>query len=416
MKDSTFLSSMVSLSELLPQNETTIIRDFKQYISIINFSKHIYKDIIDAVCEFYINKNFYKFDPHVGESACQIRANLIYYIYRHTKNYIGVTLFIESIKNKINFLNKLEKDPKYFYTNFKQGASIESLIKFIELDYKVNLNIILLYLCYVLTNQKKNNYKEEMCIDIDKFMNDYQITRKMCKKFIHYLQKKLSWYSCEFIFHLSKSIQTSKNFDTLLHYTLTEDDDGRYVLPCYLSMKVMLNYMLKNIYTLVLDIDYKGISHRKRLKLRANSEGKCLFLDKNSDTINPCLIVEGMAITSYNSTNEYIIQIREHSIYTIILAYMACHPQYNGKKLHFLSEDLFKLIKENKENQYSLTDDIKNEIHVIENELYQMRLLAEKIGCTKDNKNMFFIRHVYCSNFGNILPDIFDRVKQDTLL
>lgn len=389
-----FINNKINLYELLPQSETTILTDSTQSASIIKLFIKICKDVIESLKLFYIEKKFDNFDPHVGEAACQIRALLMYYIYFDTKDIYFYSEIIKNMGEKIYFLESILREPNIFQT-YSADKSITKFIEFFELNDKVPTYVIILYLCYVLTKFKQN-FNGETFINVEHFMIDYEVSKKKTKKFIHYLQNKIAFYSCEFIFHLSNHYQSCVDLKTLLKYFLKQDDDGRDVLPCYFSMKSIIDCIKKKKIEIFVKINLHGKNFISSINLNVNENGQPVLLNQSScEEDLPCLFIEVDAITGFYSEEQYLHRLFQYNIHELILNYMAAHPQYSGKKLASFANDPLDSSNNSKPSNIDLT--------LISREFLNQKFLADERGCSEKNKSTFFIRHIYCENIANLL-------------
>lgn len=63
-----------SIVDLLPQNNLALVRNSKLAFEILKMVYNITSLLVDCLSKFYIRKQYQYFDPHVGDTACQIRA------------------------------------------------------------------------------------------------------------------------------------------------------------------------------------------------------------------------------------------------------------------------------------------------------------------------------------------------------
>ena len=66
----------MSLNNLLlfPYSSKTILVDQKMKMKVLHFTDFFLEEIIAAIELFFLKKEFQKFDAHVGDTLCQIRA------------------------------------------------------------------------------------------------------------------------------------------------------------------------------------------------------------------------------------------------------------------------------------------------------------------------------------------------------
>lgn len=64
----------LSILSLLPQSPETQIPTHLKFSKVLKLLRFFTSKLINALESFYIKHNVHEFDPHVGETSCQIRA------------------------------------------------------------------------------------------------------------------------------------------------------------------------------------------------------------------------------------------------------------------------------------------------------------------------------------------------------
>lgn len=63
-----------SIVDLLPQNNFSLVRNSKLAFEILKMVYNITSLLANCLSKFYLRKQYQYFDPHVGDTACQVRA------------------------------------------------------------------------------------------------------------------------------------------------------------------------------------------------------------------------------------------------------------------------------------------------------------------------------------------------------
>ena len=84
---------------------------------------------------------------------------------------------------------------------------------------------------------------------------------------------------------------------------------------------------------------------------------------------------------------EFVNFFKNKNIYQIIMAGMADHPQYSGKKLSSIKEGSFSDIRF---NEFRL-------------KFFDMKLFSQKFGCSSKDSRTLFIRHIFFDYISNQL-------------
>ncbi len=392
---------LYSCIELLPQSSNTQIPNHVKGSKILWILEKIIEHMIEALKSFFISQKYYEFDPHVGETACQIRAYHIFELSCLIKKYkINIKNKLHSLENlKKIILVEIERLQSSESKKIKGLKPVSLEVFLVKQQFFVTFNSleIYLFLCRFLSIYKIFDKYQEPIINYPLLCRNLEINKNLARKIIHQYQIKLSKISCDKILGATK-----KNYEFILSYKylsqfLHLDDDGRNVLPCYLVTKVLLKCLQKKDNVILIVCKRKnhfGMIDNIVLPFKFNSQGEFAYFptDKIEKKQNrPCYVIEG--IVNYERNNiepekSYISRFLKTGLKKIILANMAIHPQYSGKKLYKLSINPFHYKKNN----------INKKTCQIEKEFSIMRKTAKLIGCSYENPKLFYIKHIYCDN------------------
>jgi len=234
-------------------------------------------------------------------------------------------------------------------------------------------------------------------IDYKKLITEVKISKNLARKIVHEYQKKLSLESSQYIERLAKNIA----IEDMRNFSFKEmreiDDDGRTVYPCFLVTDILLNKLMemkRDIFCLV-RTEYASEKRLIHMRFVFNDNKKCYEFSEEvpfAQNELPALIVHGVTYRKLNTKaeiKEFIDFFKEKGLYQIIMAGMADHPQYSGKKLAAIKK--------------AINIDFYNKNSNIINKFLEMKLFSKQFGCSANDARTFFIRHIFCDYVSNQL-------------
>jgi hypothetical protein len=349
--------------------------------AIIDLMLFITKSMCYVLDRFYIQNQMNLFDPHVGDTACQIRACMLarikklpidsgYLVSRMDElNLIHIKL--EKLKSEVHPVIESERNNHFTVIEF-----IHHIGAYFHVTYEEKI----LFQSYFLTLFKKEIAYRITVIDYDKICSNLQISRKMAKKITRHYQLAIAHESCSFISQCTNNMShfmMNPSFVLLLRLT---DDDGREVLPCYFYTKIILEYAKQQQIPLLALIKINDEKHQ--LCFIANEGESFAPIDKLTHQHKaPCIVITAHTKVNFKQFHEELAAI---GIETMLLSAMADHVQYTGNKLSVFAHDLQAIEHEN-----SLLIQLALEIN-------EIRKVVKNYGCSQHNHNLFSVEHIYC--------------------
>lgn len=394
----------VSSLQLLPQSSKTQIPNHLKYSKVLQLVKFFTQHAVSALEAFYIKENFYEFDPHVGENACQIRAYQIaliasninkeikYIIYRKIEQ---LSLLISKIEKDLPHYQKLETTRQKIYGHY---VTLEEFILKNKYYFEINETELFLILTKILTNYKAVTVQSKSNICYSRLTKDLGASKNTARELVHLYQVNISKISCGFILELANQLPYSKLDKDNFRVLQQSDDDGRIVLPCFWTMKAIYSHLVYKKILIMLVI--KRIHNQKVIEefiLTSSPSNNYNFstaeetMLKNSEM--PCFVIKGEVIYTQPEIElrqTFIMRLQNLGIEKLFLLNAAIHPQYSGKKLHSLSSN--PLI------DYSQT----LLLSPIEQEYFALREQADYVGCSIRNSSLLYIYHMYCDKVQRI--------------
>ncbi|MGD9152298.1 MAG: hypothetical protein PVG30_01390 [Gammaproteobacteria bacterium] len=399
--------------DLLPQHPESIIRNSIMEDKLLKLMYFFVQETIETFDSFFIKKNYAKFDPHVGETSCQIRAYKILTITKRTSKYSSKR-YQKKINQLYNTLDKIDSLIKKKTKCKTKGLAIQDFIKNNVCYYRLSKEELFLIQSYFLTKYKKSLGKNETYINYDNLINATNTNKKFVRKLVHDYQLKLSKASCEFVIDIS-NISKLPNCTQILQSLQFNDDDGRYVLPCYDFMKVLLVNLFSHEFPILFIIERylkKELKEIVPLVYVSEKQDKNDFVlnDKNIPLHTPCFVVRGSVSYDnfFEETKNYIKRISALGVTDVLMLNMAQHPQYSGN-----------LLSKYKDNPYKSTFEsllLKNNLEGKEEELLQMKEKALKSGCCKENPSLFYVKHVFCDTIKSQMDKLNIKCLEELIL
>ena len=240
----------------LHQARQSLLTTCEMKIKILHLIAFFTKTAIDALNNFYFKKDFSKFDPHVGETLCQIRAYKIVMLSSKVRDKVKLIAVQSEIKRLGSFYRLTKERLAFFQMELISGnsqsqkeiASHTCLDVFLEengLVFELSSDVFYLMQAYFLTIFKSLNNNEDTYLDHEKICKTMNIARKLSKKIVHYYQSNLAKDSSEYIFRLANELP-NQNLAFPLNDLKQVDDDDRIVLPCYIATKILLENAIKH--------------------------------------------------------------------------------------------------------------------------------------------------------------------------
>ncbi len=270
-----------------------------------------------------------RLDPHVGDTACQIRAcQLIFLsqemVQKNTRTYYEA--FCQKLKQEIQILESGQ---------LSELGILPEEIFFFGVSF---------FLTVFRASDEFGGAKAIKYLQIAKFL---KISKTWAKWIIQVAQKALSMNSCDFIFRLSHKIDYP--YSHLLKKLLQEGDDDRQLLPCFFLSDVIWRYLKKEKIPILFEVhSVEGHSSGHLLPGGGGQGGGAdehrlveskLFLNKENLGQKACfhVVCRATAIRGIDAS----LKILENLFY----ANQSIHSQYAGNRLKSFKEDPFDLLK-----------------------------------------------------------------------
>lgn len=399
-----------NILSLLPYSENAQLVNKQQKLDDLYFIKAVVDFSIIALKQFMAG-NLVFFDAQVGENLCQIRACKILYL---AKKWLYIPSSKEEFSKEIklfkDYKSKLEfiifewenaiKHSTAFNKNLDGTENISDFFTRHDLLLDLSDDFIFIITCCFLTHFNIRDNNIPVAINLEYISREFHISKYRSKRLTHKYQQLICKLGCNFIMNIANQLPSQHRFMEILPALYQVADEDRTVLPCYTVSEIILYHNQKEkipILFIVHQLTNSEFQHKQQIiyfLFTCDNEQKDWLLTPCSSYLSDhCMIVTGEVIHQPNKTHEttkqYVTRILEEGPLKLILANTAIHPQYSGKKLSSWRENPFPILMQ------ECSSTIKNQ-H--ENNLLTMQQFAVDYGCSKQNRSLFFLRHIYANS------------------
>lgn len=398
-----------SCIDFLSKKGDLLVADVKMALSVVDFLLYATDCLASALKNFYIDKSYYLFNPHVGENFCQARACYLLVLaaeaeaktFSINKRILSLNHAHDKLLNLKNSL--LESNANAKFAGAKQ-ITLKSFLAKNNCFFELSKKELFLFSCYFLTFFQHRHPVGTPAISSDEVSEKTNIPRKFARELINYYRKLLADHSCDFITYCMEFLRCNPEDMNLLQKLRKNDDMGRAVLPCYFASKVLFSFILKKqipFLILVQRLTRSGVDFVTMRFAFDKSKRKYVRSELSYDTSGyqqPSLVISGFTYypNSTETTEDFINRFEEAGLQRIFLANMATHPQYGGKNLaqyrtNPFSAELYK----QEPNAASWLD-----------ELVEKQSWSRNQGCAQTNSSLFLAEHISCDTPQNCLSDL----------
>ncbi len=327
---------MQSLLDLLPKGGSSIVDSLKNEMKFFQRFLFLIQEAEEAIGHF-LKGNLSHFDPHVGDTACQIRA--YYFALLWTKreetfpsmerDLVQLKTYAEKIIVAIDRGNRNLHQPlrPCIFLEFLEKLNIDVSIS----ELGVTLSIAHLLSKYRWVDEEGISQR----IDEEKLQQAIPGEKRFFLELSRHWQKKLASFSSKFMMDLIEKSESQKaniqSSSTLALSLLRKDSYGRIQLPCLMTFEVITRALeLNKTIAMAWIIDWPEILILKtHLIFQANTQGGWrLGVLNKLDSETPLFILRGL--TQLTVLEEFLPTIEKLGIVNLVHYMAASHIQYSG--------------------------------------------------------------------------------------
>lgn len=396
-------------TDLLYQSPDSFLVNRETKLKILQMLKFLVSEMIDASTSFYFNNKLNEFDPHVGDTLCQIRAYMFCLMRSRPGSYLNqlkqeinnLDVFLKKIENKILKFKTLKEENTKYSSELDLKEKISDFLKRNEIMFHFSYDALLLMQARMLSRYSKTDeFGISRGVDYEKLCGITNFSKNLAKRLMHNFQANLAKNSLIFIRKLLTETMSFRGIEEVVSHLQFEDSDNRQVLPCYLVTKIILEHALMHKYPVL--VRFECWNHREApanlfLFVPSDQGSYELRQDLSTEYLNtPCIVVSGYASNRYTNRVLYdfskkIEIFKKTNLIKVLLANMATHPQYSAREFENISHNPYEQV-------------LKNILHLKDNmdfialhkEFLDMKLWGEQNGCSMENSSLFLVKHIFC--------------------
>lgn len=388
------MSAKYTILKMMPNSPLTIIRDTYMRHQVLATIDYFLSLFVEALTAFYVDKHYHKFDAHVGETACQIRACQILLASQEELPY-SLEEKIESVEQLRFKVRALIEDHGRQIGN--HSFSLEGYLAEHDLLFEFTELEAFLLQAYFLTKYKVAGPNIYTHLNFNEIYQSSDFSKKYTKKLARKIQQNLSLISCEKVIQWNNILNLYNR--RFIESLLWKDLDGRWVLPCFLYNDIIFHMLHSCSIPMLLIISVQN--ENLAFSFMGNEVKKIDELNEIAyEKFQPYFVIKGYSNFS-GATQDLRGAIEEYGIYNLILLNGASHPQYpTGREDHFLV-------------------DSSNEALEFEKKYRACKRLSIAYGFSQQAPHTFVVKHVYVDYACRVLSEIgLERLylQQETIL
>ena len=398
MKD---LLHMTAL-DLLPYGASSGVKEPKEKVHLLNSYAMALESFVEALTALLAGE-LRAFDAQVGENLCQIRAYRILLFWQELKADPQRISLIASFLAKLRLLLAKATKLKDYYAQQMQmkaiqrdkGVDCSSVITdFLcrhEVFFEVQEDLLFTYYAYFLNKYAVfDEFGIPTRINFHRLSEDFFLVKSRAKKIVHLYQRRLSNLSCQYILGILAKYESLRSWEKLAKHTCFSSDEGRYVLPCYVVAKAILQDIKYKNLPISLVVEPANCKNKYQLDYVVDHRTGQYVLVKQLNGCNFDVALIFNVDTKVKSKSVFESMVQFYGVNKMILSNMAQHPQYTGSKLAAFADNPFLEINE------ALIG--AKELEQINAELEENKIFAVTQGCSMEDRSFLFIRHIYAEN------------------
>lgn len=303
---------------IVPSNKLhTILPRYKETVTLT----------IEALSRF-IKGDLSRFDAHVGECSCQIRACMLADYYRNSEVIHSLQKTLNCLYSVLEAVNKIEieKSKKYHLSTFLKEQSA-------HIDIPVEAEMI----TYAYVLSAETPAEVEVYKDANKGLIDLK-PKEVKKAAVSPLNEKktktkLAEHSVKYIQSLTSYVPDEIQAYLVDSYVRTTKASAKH-LPAYAQIESVLNYTAHLEIPIVLKVRCIDPDSAKTVgiinKIFTHNKGVYSEVSPESLDVNSSVVVAEGFIPEADPTGTLTHVVNTYGVDTIIRCAVAAHPQYVG--------------------------------------------------------------------------------------
>ena len=369
--------------DLLPQKRDSRLPNLDAALRLLKRIDFFVEQACEAMSRLSSNQWSF-FDPHVGDTACHLRAFMNLNIY--TLQLIN----LEFCQKMSEMLASEKEAIKRISLSLSKNEFPKNKLTIDEFLTQNNLKLefprFFFYLisAYTLSFTIGCGKKEDErnTIDYNSVADFIGESRKYVDKLCHHLQRRIAEMSCDFLIKICNDLQGSQAKKSLIQRTC-KDRRGRWVVPCFQSGVVLSEFIVQHEVVVSLRDNntdsvffFRGNQQKRSIEFIKTASFHQINLEKDVCIDIAANLGEGFSVSSLE---------KAHVFSNFFLSNMASHPQYTCESL---AED---------------SANVYNDVLEYRRSYEHYYKMAKSDGFSKQNAKNILISHITCKNFAEIL-------------
>lgn len=312
-----------------------------QNIAELSQTLETYKKFVEIginAIENFTNGDLIKFDAHVGDASCQIRAYRIFLLFQK-KELLNLTCIKENLFATSQNIDAFLKNP-HIKKYFRKGILFKKFTESTKLDFVIHSDLSFIFQAYYLTQISiiEDEYKLSAKVDYINYLRLFPtMPKSFFKRFVKSLQRNLSEDSTKFTFSLASNLIEFKDLRFIQSELIKEDNLNRKILPAFLTGSIIFKHILKSGFDILLFAcvyNDDKITNKISIPLQTNLLGDDFIASSALNRKRPYFVIKGEVRGA--STKEEIIQmiIKDGGFMKVFSGTMAAHRQYAGVNIN----------------------------------------------------------------------------------
>ena len=234
---------MKTLLDLLPVSPNAMLKTSEEKVKFLNMYVYFVKLSIESF-ETFLTGDLQKFDAHVGDTACQIRAYRVYKLYHFSSTRERLPSVIVTFQKMLDALEDIIME----FSKLKQKSYIshKDFLDVLKIEMSLDEDLAFLLVAFFLTKYSRVDEKKLFGrIDYERLYHNKNIASKgFLDRLIIYFQRFLSADSYNFLQSIVLENPDLYKASSLIGNTVLHDDLERIVVPAFVSSYIIFTDLL----------------------------------------------------------------------------------------------------------------------------------------------------------------------------
>jgi hypothetical protein len=333
---------MKSLLDLLPKGGNSLVDTLDNELKFFRRFLFLIQEAEEGI-QHFLQGNLSHFDPHVGETACQIRAYYFALLWTEREQFLpNLERDLVQLKTYAERIFILINQGSLNGHRYLRPCSLSFFLEELGLDLKISETGWALIMSHILSKYRWVDAEAiSQKMDEEKLSRGMSDTRRFSKELGRHLQKELSKVSTNFIFSLVNKLPQEKSgfvlSPELMGSLLIHDSFGREQLPCLIVFELIVRSLEVNpAIPVMLVMNFLHIPNQKFYFFFERDAHRQWILSNFEDcpADKSMFLLRGVSfcpeIVPSLIKKNFLEKMNEHGLSSLLRWFGAEHPQYSG--------------------------------------------------------------------------------------